>query len=106
MLIKLGRFCEEAGLGAVGNYSKELHRMMLASDAQPEKVRVRRSASKYRWLLEAMARVFNVSCSTLAHQLMSGMSLHPANSEVREEAEEVQGMLQGGSDLFRACKDR
>ena len=93
--IKLGRFCEDAGLGAAGNYSKELHRMMLAPDAQSARVRVRRSASKYRWLLEAMARVFNVSCSALAHQLMSGMSLHPANAEVREEAEEVQGMLQG-----------
>lgn len=92
---KLGGFCEKAGLGSVGNYSKELHRMMLAPDAQPEKVRVRRSAIKYRWLLEAMAKVFDVSCSTLAHQLMSGMSLHPANAEVREEAEEVQGMLQG-----------
>ena len=92
---KLGSFCEKAGLGSVGNYSKELHRMMLAPDAQPEKVRVRRGASKYRWLLEAMARVFRVSCSTLAHQLMSGMSLHPANAEVREETEEVQGMLQG-----------
>lgn len=92
--IKLGRFCERAGLGSVGNYSKELHRMMLAPDAQPEKVRVRRNASKYRWLLEAMAQVFKVSCSTLAHQLMSGMSLHPANAEIREEAEEVQGMLQ------------
>lgn len=92
---KLGSFCEEAGLGSAGNYSKELHRMMLAPDAQPEKVRVRRSASKYRWLLEAMARVFRMSCSTLAHQLMSGTSLHPANAEVREETEEVQGMLQG-----------
>lgn len=92
--IKLGSFCERAGLGSVGNYSKELHRMMLAPNTQPEKVRVRRSASKYRWLLEAMAKVFKVSCSTLAHQLMSGMSLHPANAEVREEAEEVQGMLQ------------
>jgi len=93
--IKLGSFCEEAGLGSVGNYSKELHRMMLAPDAQPEKVRVRLSASKYRWLLEAMARVFGVSCSTLAHQLMTGMSLHPANAEVQEETEEVQSMLQG-----------
>ena len=92
---KLGSFCERAGLGSSGNYSKELHRMMLAPDAQPEKVRVRRNASKYRWLLEAMAQIFKVSCSTLAHQVMSGMSLHPTNAEVRDEAEEVQGMLQG-----------
>lgn len=92
--IGLGEFCMRAGLGMEGHYTKELHRMLLPPDKDPSKVRLRRSASKYRCLMSEMAQVFDDSLSVLANRLMVGTSLHPANAVVRNEVDGVQTMLQ------------
>lgn len=92
--VGLGEFCMRAGLGTEGHYTKELHRMLLPPDKDPGKVRLRRSASKYRCLMSEMARVFDDSLSVLANRLMVGTSLHPAKVVVRNEVDGVQTMLQ------------
>lgn len=91
----VGKFCTDCGLGTDGGYTKELHRMMLPPATSPEKVHLRRNASKYRNLLKGISRVYGVSVSSLANRLMVGMSLHPANAVVRDKVERVQAMLQG-----------
>lgn len=35
--VKISEFCEKAGLGDAGSYSKELHRLMLSPGEDPEK---------------------------------------------------------------------
>lgn len=92
--VGLGDLCLSAGLGTDGDYSKELHRMMLPPDKDAAKVRLRRSASKYRSLIAAMAKASGQSSSSLANRLMVGTSLHPATAEVRDEIEGVQIALQ------------
>lgn len=92
--IGLGDLCLIAGLGTDGDYSKELHRMMLPPGKDSAKVRLRRSASKYRSLIAVMARASGQSSSSLANRLMVGTSLHPATAEVRDEIEAVQAALQ------------
>lgn len=93
--IYLGDFCSDANLGHKDTYSKELHRMMLPPGATPEKIGLRRSANKYRDLLEAMASTYGVSPSSLASHLMLGMSIHPANADERSQLGLVQALLQG-----------
>lgn len=90
----LGDFCLEAGLGTAGSYSKELHRMSIGPAQDPSLVRVRRSAAKYKRLIEEMANVLGSSPSSLANQLLLGTTLHPANAEMRDEVERVQSILQ------------
>lgn len=92
--VGIGEFCMRAGLGMEGHYTKELHRMMLPPDKDASKVRLRRSAVKYRCLMSEMARVFGESRSVLANRLMVGTSLHPANAIVRDEVDGLQTSLQ------------
>lgn len=96
--VGLGDLCLSAGLGTDGDYSKELHRMMLPPDKDAAKVRLRRSASKYRSLIAAMAKASGQSSSSLANRLMVGTSLHPATAGVRDEIEMVQAALQATVD--------
>lgn len=93
--ITLGQFCMKAGLGQEGQYSRELHRMLLPAGKSAREFGLRRSAEKYRKLLSAMAVVTGESTSTLANRLLAGTSLHPVNSIIRNEIENVQLMLQG-----------
>lgn len=92
--IGLGDFCRRAGLGRDGQYSKELHRLILPSGKTPKEVGLRRTAAKYRLLMAAMADVLNESRSALANRIMVGTSLHPANATIRDEVGQVQLMLQ------------
>lgn len=100
--VGLGDFCLRAGLGVEGQYSKELHRMILPPDRDPAEVRLRRSAMKYRRLLSEMARVLNQSRSALANRLMLGTSLHPATAVIRDEVDQIQSMLQTVVDAVDA----
>jgi hypothetical protein len=92
--LTLGEFCARAGLGARGEYSKELHRLMLAPAADPAKARLRRSASKYKDLIAAMAKVLGVNRLALAEQLLRETSLHHGNNADRSEVEWVEANLQ------------
>lgn len=92
--LTLGEFCARAGLGARGEYSKELHRLMLAPAADPAKARLRRSANKYKDLIAAMAKVLGVNRLALAEQLLRETSLHTGNNADRSEVEWVEANLQ------------
>lgn len=92
--ISLGQFCEFAQIGDKASSSKELHRLMLAPGKDPKEQRVRKNASKYRWLIEAMAEVLDVDRSTLANELLLGASIHPVNADFRREVIGIQNILQ------------
>lgn len=92
--VGIGAFALEAGLGSEGEYSKELYRMTLGPDKDPAKVRLRKSASKYRQLIAAIGKHTKESTSTLANRILVGTSLHPAEAKDWEEVEQVQVALQ------------
>ena len=92
--VKISEFCEKAGLGDAGSYSKELHRLMLSPGEDPEKKRVRKSANKYLWLLQAMAEVYCESPVVLANKLLMNTSLHPTKVEFWKEIDLIQAMLE------------
>lgn len=90
----LGEFCEAAKLSSGVDYSRELHRLMLAPGADPAVVRPRKSADKYLRLIEAMAKALGVSASALAEQMLRGTTLHRADDGDRSEVEMIQATLQ------------
>lgn len=99
----LGKFCFDAGLTAQGGeYSKELHRLMLAPDADPAKVRPRRTASKYKNLIAEMANTFKENRSNLAERMLRDTTLHSGGSEQRNEAELIKEFLQLTVDTLDA----
>ncbi|MEY6431238.1 hypothetical protein ABC977_02320 [Thioalkalicoccus limnaeus] len=98
----LGDFCLKAGLGQHGQYSKELHRMLLPPGKRAQDVGLRRAASKYQRLIRAMASVTNESTSALANRLLAGTTLHPANAAIREDVDRVYLMLQHAVDSVDA----
>lgn len=91
--IGIGQFAIEAGLGNEGDYSKELYRMTLAAGKDPAKVRLRKSAAKYRNLISAISKYTRESTSNLAHRMLSGTSLNPKLKEM-DEIENLQLVLQ------------
>lgn len=92
--VSLGQFCESARIGDKSSSSKELHRLMLAPGQDPKIQRVRKNASKYRWLIESMAKALDVDRSTMANELLLGASIHPVNAEFRREVIGIQNILQ------------
>lgn len=90
----LGEFCQEADLSSGEDYSRELHRLMLAPGADPTKVRPRKSARKYRCLIEAMAKAMSESVSAFTEQMLRGTTLHRADEGDRSEVEMIQATLQ------------
>lgn len=101
--IKLGEFCHSAGLTRQGgDYSKELHRLMLAPDADSAKVRPRRTASKYKDLIAAMAKILGENRSALAERMLRETSLHSGDNEQRTEVELIQKNLQLTVDILDA----
>lgn len=90
----IGTFALEAGLGSEGDYSKELYRMTLGPSKDPAKVRLRKSASKYRQLIAAIGKHTKESTSSLANRILVGTTLHPAEAKDWDEVEQVQVALQ------------
>ena len=89
--IKRGEFCEK--IVTVGS-SKELDRMMLAPDADPRRKRVRKSAIKYKNLLEGMMEVFDTDRTRFINRLMKGTSLRKNNFASNDEVDEIQRLLE------------
>lgn len=89
--IKRGEFCEK--IVTVGS-SKELDRMMLAPDADPRKKRVRKSAIKYKNLLQGMMEVFDTDRTRFVNRLMKGTSLRKNNFASNDEVDEIQRLLE------------
>ena len=91
----LGKFCKAAGLSSGDDYSRELHRLMLAPGADPDKVRPRKSARKYMCLIEAMAKAMDESVSAFTEHILRGTTLHNADGvDHRSEVEMIQATLQ------------
>jgi hypothetical protein len=95
----IGKFATDAGLGNEGDYSKELYRITLSPEKDPDKVRLRKSAAKYRDLIAAISRYTKESVSSLANRLLMGTSLHPADAKDWDEVEQVQVALQAMVDI-------
>lgn len=93
--IGIGQFCIRSKISDGSESSKELHRLILPPGKDPERVRPRRSAGKYRSLIEAISKTTKESISTLADRVLRGTSLHPANMEGLSETEMVHAALQG-----------
>lgn len=92
--ISIGQFCIKSKISDVSESSKELHRLILSPGKDPAGVRPRRSAGKYRSLIEAISKTTKESTSTLADRVLRGTSLHPANMEDLNETEMVHAALQ------------
>ena len=90
----LGEFCKAAGLSTGDDYSRELHRLMLAPGSDPAKVRPRRSARKYLSLIDAMAKAMGESVSAFTEQILRGTTLQSADAGDRSEVEMIQATLQ------------
>ncbi len=90
----LGEFCQEADLSSGEDYSRELHRLMLAPGADPTKVRPRKSANKYLRLIESMSKALGESGSAFTEQMLRGTTLHRADEGERSEVEMIQATLQ------------
>ena len=88
--IKRGEFFEE--IDTVGS-SKEFDRMVLAPDANPIKKRVRKSALKYRNLLEGMMKALDTSRTNFLNRVMRGTSLCKNNFESSDEIDRIQCVL-------------
>ena len=95
----IGEFCLEAGLGNEGEYSKELYRLTLAPESNADKVRLRKSAAKYRQLIAAISKETKESSSVIANRVLVGTTLHPAEAKVRDEVDQIQGILQALVDI-------
>lgn len=95
----LAEFCQAAGLGNEGDYSKEIYRLTLAPDGDPDKVKLRKSAAKYRQLIEQLSKETKVSSSVIANRVLVGTKLHPAEAVARDEVEQVQTILQTMVDI-------
>ncbi len=92
--IGIGQFCIKRKISDASESSKELYRLILSPGKDPAGVRLRRSASKYRSLIEAISKTTNESTSTLADRVLRGTCLHPANMENLSETDMVHGALQ------------
>ena len=92
--IGIGQFCIKSKISDASESSKELHRLTLSPGKDPAGVRPRRSAGKYRSLIEAISKTTKESTSTLADRVLRGTSLHPANMEDLSETEMVHAALQ------------
>ena len=90
----IGQFCIENNISDASESSKELHRLILSPGKDPEAIRLRRSAGKYKSLIEAISKETKESTSTLADRVLRGTSLHPANVEGLSETEMVHAALQ------------
>lgn len=91
----IGEFCSRYNITDASESSKELHRLTLPPDKDPNAVRLRRAAGKYRLLIEAISKVTNESASSLADRVLMGTSLHPAiQLGSLSEAEKLQTALQ------------
>lgn len=90
----LGQFCKDAGLTNNDDYSRELHRLMLAPGADADKIRPRKSARKYLLLIEAMAKAMGESVSVFAERMLRGTTLHSVDGSDRSEVEMIQATLQ------------
>lgn len=94
--IGLGEFCSQFGLTDASESSKELHRLTLSPDKSTKEVRLRRTADKYRRLIEAISKITHESVSTLADRVLRGTSLHPSQqTDGMTVTEKVQAALQG-----------
>lgn len=91
--IGIGVFCERAQLSAPGSSSKELGRLMLASEMEPKPGHLRRQARKYRLLLAEMANVLGEDRAQLANRVMRGTSLHPDRTMIRRRLDQLQAIL-------------
>lgn len=97
----IGEFCIRYGISDASNSSKELHRLILAPGKRPADIRLRRSAGKYRSLIEAISKITNESVSALTDRVLFGTSLHPTEQKVgRSEAQIVQTTLQRIVDMI------
>ena len=90
----IGDFCKKAKISSGEDYSRELHRLMLAPGADPTKIRPRKSASKYLWLIEAMSDALGESVSSFTERMLRGTTLHSADNGERSEVEMIQATLQ------------
>jgi len=91
----IGEFCSRYNITDASESSKEIHRLTLPPDKDPNAVRLRRAAGKYRLLIEAISKVTNESASSLADRVLMGTSLHPAiQLGSLSEAEKLQTALQ------------
>jgi hypothetical protein len=77
---------------AAGFEHKELYRLTLPPDADPEKRGLRASLSKYRDLIKAIQKLTGDNISQLVERLTYGTTLHPSQVQGVEEAE---GLLRG-----------
>ncbi|MDP2852182.1 MAG: hypothetical protein Q8O23_02130 [Gallionella sp.] len=91
----IGEFCSHYNIADASESSKELHRLTLPPSKDPNDVRLRRGAGKYRLLIEAISKITNESVSPLADRVLLGTSLHPAKQiGSLSEAEKLQTALQ------------
>ena len=91
--ISVGAFCERSQISMPGASSKELGRLMLASDVEPKAGHLRRHARKYRLLLAEMANVLGEDRAQLANRVMRGTSLHPGESAIPKRFDQLQAIL-------------
>ncbi len=92
--VGIGQFCIKNKISDASESSKELHRLVLSPGKNPDSIRLRRSAGKYRNLIEAISKTTKESSSSLADRVLRGTSLHPANVEGLTETEMVHAALQ------------
>lgn len=90
----IGKFCIKYKISDASESSKELHRLILPPDKDPAKVRLRRSAGKYRQLISGIGDAMGEDPITVADRVLRGTSLHPARMDDLSETEMVQVALQ------------
>ncbi len=99
-------FCSRYGLNDGNETSKELNRLTIAPGAKKDEVkarRLRRTADKYRRLIDGIQSQTGVNKSQMVDRLFRGTPLHPIKQmEQFSKAENVMNALQGIVD----CIDR